>query len=263
MPTTTSADGTTIAYSKVGSGRPVILVDGAMCFRGMGPLDALAAVLAPDYTVYTYDRRGRGESGDTAPYSVEREVEDLDALIKEAGGSANVFGCSSGAVLALEAATRGLAIEKLALYEPPFIVDDSREIPTGYMDRIREHIAADRRPEALREFMVTGVGMPAIMMVVMRLMPAWKKIKGVAHTLPYDMSVVGTTQEGKPLPVDRWTNITMPTLIADGAKSPAWMRNGVRNLTELLPQAEYRNLAGQNHMVKPKVHAPVLKDFFG
>lgn len=227
-----------------------------------GPIRRTRGRTGPDFTVFTYDRRGRGASGDTTPYSVEREVEDLDALIKEAGGSAMVFGCSSGAVLALEAATRGLPIEKLALYEPPFIVDDSREIPTGYMDRIRDHIAADRRPEALREFMVTGVGMPAFMMIVMRLMPAWKKIKSVAHTLPYDMTVVGTTQEGKPLPASRWTNISMPTLIADGGKSPAWMRNGVRNLTELLPQAEYQNLAGQTHMIKPKVHAPVLKAFF-
>jgi pimeloyl-ACP methyl ester carboxylesterase len=262
MSTVTSADGTTIGYERAGSGPPVILVDGALCHRGMGPALPLAKELAGQFTVYTYDRRGRGESSDTKPYSVQREVEDLEAVLKEAGGSACVYGISSGAALALEAANRGLGIEKLALYEAPFIVDDKIAArPADYVDRLDAMIAADDRSAAVRTFMKT-VGMPGILIALMRITPAWKKVKSTAHTLPYDFRVLGDTGSGKPLPADRWTSVTAPALVMDGGKSPAWMRNGMRQLSEVLG-APYRTLPGQTHMLKPQAVAPVLTEFFG
>lgn len=163
----------------------------------MGPL---AAKLAEHFTVFTYDRRGRGESGDTLPCAVEREVEDIDALIKAAGGSAFVFGLSSGAALALEAANHGLAVTRLALYEAPFIVDDTRS-PLGpdFLLRLKALIAADRRADAVRLFL-TAVQVPAIFIFLMRFMPAWSKLKGVAHTLVYDITIVEANQRGAALP---------------------------------------------------------------
>jgi pimeloyl-ACP methyl ester carboxylesterase len=261
MATTFSKDGTAIAYNKAGNGPPLILVDGALCYREFGPSKALAALLTRDFTVFTYDRRGRGESGDTAPYELDREVEDIEALIKVAGGSACVYGISSGAALALEAASRGLPISKLALYEAPFLVDDSREpIPADYPSRLENLIANDRRSDALRLFM-KSVGAPAIFVVFMRLTPAWSKLKAVAHTLPYDISIVHENQRGKPLPAGRWNGLTAPTLVVDGGKSPAWMRNAAQALAASL-NAKYRTLDGQTHMVKPQALAPVLREFF-
>jgi len=261
MPTTISKDGTTIAYNETGSGPALILVDGALCYREFGPSKALAQLLARNFTVYTYDRRGRGESGDTAPYGLDREIEDIDALIKVAGGSAYVYGISSGAALALEAASRGLPIRKLALYEAPFIVDDSREpIPADYLTRLSNFIANNRRSDALRLFM-KSVGAPAIFVAVMRLMPAWSKLKAVAHTLPYDISIVHENQRGNPLPAGRWNGLAAPTLVVDGGKSPTWMRNAARALAAAL-NAKYRTLEGQTHMVKAQALAPVLTEFF-
>ena len=204
-----------------------------------------------------YDRRGRGESTDTAPYSVEREIEDIEALIEEAGGSAHVFGISSGAALALEAANRGLAIEKLALYEAPFIVDDSRApVPDDYLERLEGLVASDRRGDAIRLFMRQGVGLPAVFVAMMRIMPAWSKLKAVAPTVVYDAAIVDDYQKGRPLPSDRWTSVTMPTLVAVGGKSPDWMRNGMRALADVLPNARHSTLEGQTHIVKARSPRP-------
>jgi len=260
--TVRSKDGTTIAFDRVGEGPPVILVDGALCYRDAGPSGGLSAQLADRYTVITYDRRGRGESADTLPFAVEREVEDIDALIQEAGGSASVCGISSGAVLALDAAARGLAIDKLAMYEPPFIVDDSRPpLPDDYVPRLEALLAEDRRGDAVKLFM-RQVGVPRIFITVSPLMPAWSKLKAIAHTLPYDAAAMGHTQAGEPLPADRWTTVTMPTLVIVGGKSPEWMQHGMRELADLLPNARRRSLEGQTHMVKAKVLGPVLDEFF-
>jgi pimeloyl-ACP methyl ester carboxylesterase len=262
MTTVTSADGTRIAYERTGAGPAVLLVDGAMCYRASGPARPLAQRLSSTFTVYTYDRRGRGESGDTAPYAVEREVEDIEALIKEAGGAACVYGISSGAALALEAANRGAGITRLALYEAPFIVDDTLPArPDDYLDQLDALIAADRRGDAVRTFMRT-VGVPGVFIALMRIMPAWSKLTGVAHTLPYDFRVLGDTGRGRPLPGDRWTEATMPTLVMDGGKSPTWMRNAMAQFAEVLPAATYRTLPGQTHMLKPDAVAPVLREFF-
>jgi pimeloyl-ACP methyl ester carboxylesterase len=258
-----SPDGTTIAYSRAGDGPPLILVDGALCYRDFGPMGKLAAQLSDTYTVYTYDRRGRGESGDTAPYAVDREVEDIEALIKEAGGSAYLCGLSSGGLLAVEAANRGVGITKLAVYEAPLIVDDTHPArPDTYLAEMDALIAADRRSGALKKFMKT-VGMPGLMLAVMPLTPPWKKLKAVAHTLSNDFRILGDTGSGKPLPADRWTAVTMPTLVLDGGKSPAYMRNANRALAEVLPNAQYDTLPGQTHMVKEAVLAPRLVEFFG
>jgi pimeloyl-ACP methyl ester carboxylesterase len=262
MKTARSNDGTTIAYETCGQGPPLVLVDGALCHRDMGPSRAVAKALSEHFTVITYDRRGRGESGDTAPYSVAREIEDLAALIEAAGGSAHLCGFSSGAVLALEAAARGLPVASLALYEPPFIVDDSRApAPDDYVDQLNALLAANRRGDAVRLFM-RHVGMPAPLVWLMRLTPAWGKLKRVAHTLPYDGEVMGDTQLGNPLPADRWPGTKVRTLVIVGGKSPAFFHNGTTSLAELLPNAEHRVLEGQTHMVKANALAPVLVDYF-
>jgi pimeloyl-ACP methyl ester carboxylesterase len=262
MNTVVSKDGTPIAFDRRGQGAPVILVDGALCSRAMGPSTPLAELLANNFTVITYDRRGRGDSGDTAPYAVEREIEDLAALVDEAGGAAFVYGVSSGAALTLEAAKRITGIKKLALYEAPFIVDDSRDpITKEYWALIGDAVAADRRGDAVKLFL-KSVGVPSFVVILMRLMPVWSKLKSVAHTLPYDGALVQNYQRGKRLPTTQWASVTIPTLVADGGNSPAWMRNATKELADVLPNAQYKTLPGQTHMVKREAHAPVLVEFF-
>jgi pimeloyl-ACP methyl ester carboxylesterase len=258
--TTTSKDGTTIAFERVGTGPAVILVDGALCYRGVGPSRSVAERLAERFTVITYDRRGRGESGDTPPHSEAREIEDLEALIEEAGGKASLCGFSSGAVLALDAAAAGLPVETLALYEPPFIVDDSRPpIVADYVEQLNRMLAEDRRGDMVKLFM-RQVGMPGILVAISPLMPAWRKLKGIAHTLRYDAACMGDTQKGKPLPTGRWASATAPAIIFLGGKSPEWMQHGLRELDRLLPNSELRTLEGQTHMVKAKAVAPALEE---
>jgi pimeloyl-ACP methyl ester carboxylesterase len=263
MNTVVSKDGTTIAFDRYGYGRPLILVDGALCYRASGPNGPLASLLQKDFTVYTYDRRGRGESGNTSPYAVEREIEDLGAMITEAGGSAYVYGISSGAGLALEAANSGLNIKKLALYEAPFVVDHSRPpVPRDFQLQLENLIEQGNRAGAVRLFMTKGVRVPAAFVAMMRLTPAWPKLKGVAHTLPYDIAVVGPYQHGTPLPSRHWSATTMPTLVVAGGKSPTWMQNGMESLAHVIPGARHMTLPGQTHLVKPEALAPMLVEFF-
>jgi pimeloyl-ACP methyl ester carboxylesterase len=264
MDTVKSKDGTTIAFDRSGEGPALILVGGALQHRALDPSTAqLASLLAPSFTVHNYDRRGRGDSGDTVPYAVEREIEDLDALIDEAGGSAFVFGMSSGAVLALDAAANRLAITKLALYEPPMVVDDSRPpVPEDYVARLTELASCDRPGDAIEVFMTEGVGLPAEAVASMRGAPFWPAFEAVAHTLAYDGAIVAATMSGKPLPTDRWASVTIPTLVVDGDASPAWARNAVRALVDVLPAARRRTLEGQTHQVDPEVLAPVLEEFY-
>lgn len=256
-----SKDGTAIAFERIGHGEPVILVDAALCYRGMGQARQLAELLAPHFTVITYDRRGRGESRDTAPYDVKREIEDIAALLSEAGGSAHLWGMSSGAVLALEATSSLGGIKKLALYEAPFIVDDSRSTTEGQWARISDAVGAERRGAAVKIFLQM-VGVPKLFIALMRLMPAWSKLEAIAHTLPYDGAIVQDYQRGRPLPARRWASVRIPTLVMDGGRSPAWMRHGNRALALVLPSAQYRTLDRQTHMLKPKAHAPTLIEFF-
>jgi pimeloyl-ACP methyl ester carboxylesterase len=264
MNTVTSKDGTTIAFDRRGEGPAVILVGGAIQHRAIDSNTArLAELLAPKFTVYHYDRRGRGDSGDTAPYAVEREVEDIDALIRDAGGSAALFGMSSGAVLILEAADRGLAITKLALYEPPFMVDDSRPpLPEDYRERLTRMLAEGRRGDAVELFMTEAVGVPADAVASMRGAPFWSGLESVAHTLPYDDAIMGDTTSGAPLPAGRWATVTIPTLVIDGGESPAWARNAVQAIVDVLPRGQRHTLEGQTHQVDSDVLAPVVEDFF-
>ncbi|HEV8534304.1 MAG TPA: alpha/beta hydrolase [Candidatus Limnocylindria bacterium] len=205
----------------------------------------------------------RSKDGTTIAFDRAREVEDVEALIAEAGGSAFVVGGSSGAVLALEAAARGLPIKKLALYEPPFIVADSRPpLPSDYVKRLTDLVATGRRGDAVELFMTKAVGLPAELVPQMRAAPMWPALESVAHTLAYDGTVMGDTMSGKPLSTGRWARVTVPTLVIDGGASPEWARHAVQALADQLPNAERRTLEGQTHDVDPKALAPVLQEFF-
>jgi pimeloyl-ACP methyl ester carboxylesterase len=258
---TTSADGTPIAFDRVGEGPPLILVGGAWNDRlSSAPL---AQLLADDFSVYTYDRRGRGESGDTQPYAVDREIEDLIAVIEASGGTASVFGHSSGAALALEATSAGAPVLRLAMYEPPYIVDDSRPpLPDDYIDHLEELVGQDRRREIFEYFMTAAVGMPAEMVQPMLDAPLIEEMMRLAHTVSYDGQVMlEGSMHGEPLPA-RWRDaVTVPTLVMDGGNSPTWTRNSSRALVRLLPDVSYRTLAGQDHNVAPEAVAPVLAEF--
>jgi pimeloyl-ACP methyl ester carboxylesterase len=260
----TSADGTRIAYEVSGTGPALVLVDGAMCQRVMGPARGLARELADRFTVHAYDRRGRGESGPGASsYAPQREVEDLLAVIDAAGGSAHVFGASSGATLALETAHQGAPIDRLAVYESPFIVDDTHAPNDPDLPRRAQALVDEgRRSEAVRLFMHT-VGVPAPVIVLMRFLPAWKQMTGIAHTLPYDLSIVVGHQQGEPLPSGYYDGVSATTLVIAGGKSPAHMRNAQAAIAAAVPSARLETLPGQTHMVKARVVAPVLTEFLG
>jgi pimeloyl-ACP methyl ester carboxylesterase len=255
-----SADGTPIAFERVGSGPPLVLVGGALSDRGAaGPISAL---LGERLTVFAVDRRGRGDSGDTQPYTVEREIEDLGAVIGAAGGSAFVYGHSSGAVLTLRAAAAGLPIEKLVAYEPPFIVDASRPpVPDDYVRHLDELVAAGRRGDAVAYFLTTGVGVPEQMVEQMRTAPMWPGMEAVAHTLAYDGRIMGDTMRGMPLSSEPWSDVTIPTLVVDGGASPPWQRDAARALVDVLPDARYSTLEGQDHGPAPEVLAPTVLEF--
>jgi pimeloyl-ACP methyl ester carboxylesterase len=257
-----SKDGTPIAFDQSGQGPAIILVAGATATRLAEA--KLSSALAPHFTVFAYDRRGRGESGDTAPYAVEREVEDIEALINEAGGSAFVFGHSSGAVLALEAARLlPTKITKLAVYEPPFIIDDSRPpAPEDYVPHLNELVSSGRRGEAVEYFMTEVVGVPAEMVAQMRQSPMWPGLEEVAHTIAYDGIIMGNTMRGDPLPLRKWASVTVPTLVMDGGVSHVFMHHGAQELTNILPDAQRRTLEGQDHGPADEVLVPALKEFF-
>lgn len=262
MNSVVSKDGTSIGFSRLGRGPAVILVDGALCYRDLGLSGPLARLLEPKFTVYTYDRRGRGRSGDTQPYSVEREVEDIDSLVREAGGSAFLYGISSGAALGLEAASRLKGIRKLALYEPPFITDGSRQpLPGDTLETLSRMIAAGRRGDAVRLFM-KFLGTPDFFVTFMSLSPAWPKLKAIAHTILYDLAIVGDYQRGKPLPEGSWSSIKVPVIIMEGEKSPAWIKNSIDAFMAIHHGGQRRILKGQTHDVRPDILGPVLADFF-
>lgn len=253
-----SQDGTSIAYDQVGRGPALILVGGTLGDRSQNA--PLAALLAKHFTVFNYDRRAHGESGDTAPYAVEREIEDLEALIVEAGGSAFVYGTSGCAVLALYAAAHGLApkIKRLALWEPPFIVDDSRPpVPQDYKKQLTEMLSAGRRGDMVELFMTKAVGLPVEFVAPMRQAPWWSSQEALAHTLIYDATLMGDYS----LPTERVVGVTVPTLVIDGWETP-WMSHAAQALADTLPNAQRRTLSGQPHNVEASALAPVLEEFF-
>lgn len=257
-----SADGTRLAYEVTGSGPALVLVDGALCHRAFGPSRPTATALSEAFAVHTYDRRGRGESGSgESPYSQEREVEDLAAVVEAAGGTVSLLGVSSGAALSLEAVRSGLSVARLALYEVPFILDDTRAPNDPRLpERMQELVDGGRRADAVRLFMRT-VGAPAFMIAMMRLMPAWRRLTAVAHTLPYDLAIVGPHGQGRPLPDGYYDAVTVPTLVMAGGKSPEHMRNAQAAIAAALPDGRLEVLPGQTHLVKPKVVAPRVTEF--
>jgi len=259
MQKVTSGDGTNIAFDRSGKGSEVILVGGAFQHRAIDPGTAqLASLLAQHFTVFHYDRRGRGDSGDTQPYAVEREIEDLEVLIKEAGGSAFVFGMSSGAVLALRAAAQGVHIKKLALYEPPFnnpgVWGSAVE---NYTKHLTTLLAEGRRGDAVALAM-TAFGAPIDAVTGMRETPVWSMFESVAPTLAYDNATMGNGS----VPVEEAKRVNIPILVMDGGASPVWIRNAAQAVVDVLPNAQRRTLEGQTHDVDPGVLAPVLDEFY-
>lgn len=253
-----SQDGTRIAFERSGGGPALILIDGALCSRAFGPSARLAARLAPHFTVYRYDRRGRGQSGDTRPYTPAREVDDLAALVREAGGSATLLGLSSGAALALEAAASIPGINRVVAYEPPYVDDTGERGGDRFEAALQRLIAAGDRGGAVKYFMRDMVGVPAPFVVVMRLMPwIWRKLEAVAHTLPYDAAVM----TGFRIPRTRFASIAVPVLVLNGSKTDARLRDAARVIADAIPGAHYRELAGQTHNVNPGVLAPAAVEF--
>jgi pimeloyl-ACP methyl ester carboxylesterase len=264
MQTVTSKDGSRIAYDRLGSGPTVILVGGALGYRKFKKMEELAKLLAERCTVINYDRRGRGDSNEVKPFALEREIEDLQALIEAEGGSASLWGWSSGGALALRAAGSAIGVERLSVYEVPVVVTPGAKRPTpDYGERLNELAAAGDRGGAAKHFMRNAIGIPAPFVALMPLMPMWKGLKANAHTLPYDWAALGKhMMYGAPLQAEEWAAVTMPTLVAYGAKSPTVLQQGSQALAAVLPNAELRELEGLSHNVKMKVLAPVLAEFF-
>ncbi len=254
----TSKDGTSIAYDKLGQGPAVVLVCGGSVDRMSNA--GLAEALAQNFTVYNYDRRGRGDSGDNPPYAIEREVEDIEAVIDAAGGSAYLYGISSGAALALDAA--GMLpgkVKKLAMYEPPYIIEGTRPRPPADTARIyNEFVSAGRRGDAAEYFMVKVVGLPQEFAAQARNSPWWPAQEAMAHTLAYDATIMGDYS----LPTEQAASISAPTAVIAGGASWDWMRAAAQALADALPNGEYLIAEGQEHNVDPVVLAPILTAFF-
>ncbi|MEV0163538.1 alpha/beta fold hydrolase [Nonomuraea fuscirosea] len=310
-----SADGTVLAFDRRGEGPAVVLVQGAFADRRHPLMTAIADGLARWFTVYSYDRRGRGDSGDTAPYAVEREIEDLAAVIDAAigapdqapgglaapstdgaasdsmgdaaghstgdaggdslgdaaggsaggsadgtGGSVMVFGGSSGAALALEAAVVNPAIAKLAVWEPPYHVDvGAPALPLDFARRLDALVGAGRRGEAVERFMVDAAEVPPADVAAMRSHAFWAQAEAMARTLVYEAEVLGP---GNALPAARLAGIRRPTLVLNGALSPRWMANAGAAVAGTIPGAVRRVLEGQAHNVAPEALVPEVLEFF-
>jgi len=260
MDTLSSPDGTTIAYDKQGEGPALILVDGALTVHSSGSGE-LAKLLAPHFMVYGFDRRGRGESGDTLPYAVDREIDDIEALVDRAGGSAFLYGHSSGGPLAMRAAIRlGGKVSKIAMYEPPYNNDPgAQESWSQYLGQLRQALAEGRRGDAAALFM-RFVGMPADQIDGMRRAPFWPGMEAVAPTLAYDHAAI----LGEPwsVPTELAARVSVPALVMAGDASLSFMPDAARVLSRAIPQGQLRMLAGQTHEVSPGALAPVLVEFF-
>jgi pimeloyl-ACP methyl ester carboxylesterase len=256
----TSTDGTRLSVEQIGTGPVLVLVDGAFCGRSFGPARPLAIKLADSFTVYFYDRRGRGDSDDTGSYSVEREIEDLAAVISHAGGNAFVYGISSGAALALEAAAAGVPIRKLATYEAPYTgVGNAEGTPVDHAGHLDTLLAQNKRGAMVTYFLVKMIGVPAFVPVMLRLMPrVWKSQKDAANTLPYEIAVLNNFTA----PTDRLAKITVPTLVMVGGKAAPAMATAQLTTAAAIPRALHHTLAGQTHQVSDAAIAAELRGFF-
>lgn len=256
---TRSADGTTISYETHGTGTPVILIGGAFCDRhAKASGTPLAELLAPHVSAVTYDRRGRGDSTDTPPYAIERELEDLAAVIAAVGGSAALYGISSGGLLAIAAATQRLPVTRVAVYDAPIVLDSNRRPPEQLASELAELCAADRRGDAAERFLTRVVGVPAPAIAGMKHAPMWRGLEALAPTLAYDVILAARA----PALLDRATGLVTPLLVLAGAASPPFMLDGAQALASAVAHGTYQVLAGQTHDVDPSVLAPVLAGFF-
>lgn len=256
--TATSKDGTVIAYDKTGTGPGIVVVNGALSHRKYAGANELAGQLAENFTVIFYDRRGRGESTDTKPYAKEREIEDIEAIANEVGGSVYLFGSSSGAALALLAAEKlgPGKVAKLALYEPPYGSATEQEYAEEKA-KVNELVRGGKPGDAVAYFLEKR-GTPPDKMEGMKKSPEWSGMVRIGHTLVYDFEVMG---DGT-IPADIAKNIAVPTLVMDGEKSFDFVHATADALGGIIPGAARKTLEGQSHNASPEVLAPVLLAFF-
>ena len=252
-----SKDGTKIVYRETGSGPVIILIDGAFCSKDFGPMPKLAPLLSEHFTVISYDRRARGESGDTRPYTVEREIEDLQTLIEQNGGSAYLFGISSGAILALRAVSHGLRVPKLVLFEPPFATSKNLVRSTNAYHELTRLVEEGKRGEAVKFYLRKVMEVPAFLPFLLQLTPNWSKMKANANSLPYDLAVCGDFE----IPENLRSSVSIPVLVIDSTKSPEILRNAVEATVRALPNATRKSLKGSIHDVPPKILAPEVAQF--
>jgi pimeloyl-ACP methyl ester carboxylesterase len=252
-----SKDGTKIVYRKTGKGPLIILVDGAFCSKDFGPMPKLSPLLSEHFTVISYDRRARGESGDTKPYTIEREIEDLQALIEQNGGSAYLFGISSGAILALRAVSHGLRVPKLVLFEPPFVTNKNLIRSPNAYDELTRLVDDGKRGDAVKFYLRKVMGVPAFLPFVLQLTPNWSKMKANANSLPYDAAVCGDFE----IPENLRSSVAIPVLVIDSTKSPEILRSAVEATVRALPNATRKSLKGSIHDVPPKTLVPELAEF--
>ncbi len=257
MKTTRSKDGTTIAYDVYGRGPALIYITGASCFRSFKPIVRDVKAFAKEFTVYNYDRRGRGDSGNTLPWTVEREVEDVEAMIDAAGGRAYVYGHSSGAVLALEAALRlGNKVQKMVMYDASYVHDETEKARYTLLCRtIHGLLDSGENAAAMRTFL-QGIGMPKVLVALLPVFPGWRTMKTLAPTLAYDIALTGDVP-----PIKRAASVTVPAQIIVGQKSPVGLHDVANQLTEAIPNATFVELAGQDHLVSAKALLPRLVGF--
>ena len=263
MPFVTSKDGTRIGYDKIGTGPTLIVVLGATAFRAFDPTVAeFAKLLAPHHTVITYDRRGRGESTNTLPYAPAREIEDIAALIEAGGGRASLLGYSSGSVLALEAATAGLKVDKLIMYEPPFVLPGQNfpPLPPDYVETLERLSAAGDRSGAAAYFM-KSIGMPKEAIDGAKKSPIWPTMEAVAPTIAYDGRIMFDAYYTTGKFPKRWQNAKLPVLVVNGDASFPFMPAAADTVAAALPNASRKTLPGQDHGPKPEVMAPVVREF--
>lgn len=257
-----SVDSCPIRYEVTGAGPVIILVDGALCSRGIGPSSTMSRMLVSQgFRVARFDRRGRGESGTVAPYAVEREIDDIAAIARQLGGKVSLWGMSSGGILALLAGSRVPGVQRIAVYEAPVLFDASRPLMTKHWHTISACLARQDPDGALKSFL-TMVGMPAPVRLIMTMLPIWQKLRAIAPTLLHDRDITAPFQRGETVSIDSVADISGQILVMAGDKSQPWLTVNNHALARLLPGATYAVVKGDDHMVRPARHRELLTDFF-
>ncbi len=257
-----SKDGTSIAFGKTGKGPSLVLVDGAFCYSKYGNTPGLVPLLSDYFTVYYYDRRGRGESSDTDPYSVDNEVWDLKKIIDKTGEEPFICGFSSGASLIIHLIGKGVKVKKIALFEPPYVATSSYNTipPEDAATKLNSFVRLNKRDEAVKYFMTKVMGMPAIFVFLLKQFgkSIWEENKSVANTLSYDVAIMGSYSVPKQIAA----SINVPTLVIGGEKSSGNLRQGIEDVAKEIPQSQIKWLRGQKHNVSMEILAPCLINFF-